>query len=321
MSFQYPQIAQNPESLWSITCASGFALFNVTIMDMVLQNLSFLNIYSGSNLIANFSNQNITSPQSIVFNATLLVIELKIMNESETCPSSRFLIYYDGIYKNYIYTPPPPSKNKIVLIVGLCSGIFIIVIIAIIIGFVYYLRHQERYFERLYDILADMKMSPAEIKNFKEKSDQFLIEKGNLHINFDAPLGQGSTSTVYKGRLIGPSPLHLVTKSIETQRYVDCDVAVKVSANFGHSEVEQLYKEIEAMKTIGYHENVMCMLGWFMQGNKPCLVFDIAKSDLLEFVRGFREKPKDEIDMKIFVSILWQVARGRSKFLNIMSTF
>jgi argininosuccinate synthase len=76
-----------------------------------------------------------------------------------------------------------------------------------------------------------MNMSPEEIVEMKKKSDELLILPTKIHINFDHILGQGSSSTVYQGYLVGPAPLHLIHRSIATQRFVDCDVAVKVANN------------------------------------------------------------------------------------------
>uniref|UniRef100_A0A914E5T0 Protein kinase domain-containing protein n=1 Tax=Acrobeloides nanus TaxID=290746 RepID=A0A914E5T0_9BILA len=155
-----------------------------------------------------------------------------------------------------------------------------------------------------------MRLSPQEIMTFKEKSDQLLIKPGKLFINYENILGHGSSSTIYKGHISGPSPLHLSTQLIETQTFCDCDVAVKVARNFGSGEVELLYKEIQALKTLGYHENISCMLGWAIPGETPCLVFDIAKMDLLQYVRGFRDAAKGMVPYKDFLSFLWQITRG-----------
>src|SRR3569623_1905950 len=119
-----------------------------------------------------------------------------------------------------------------------------------------------------------MRMSPEEIVEMKEKSDELLILPNKIHINFDHSFGQGSSSTVYKGYLMGTAPLHLIEKSIVTQRFMDCHVAEKVTTHFGRDEVERLFIEIDAMNKIGYHEYVMCMLGWALPGDAPCLVYD-----------------------------------------------
>uniref|UniRef100_A0A914EI63 Protein kinase domain-containing protein n=1 Tax=Acrobeloides nanus TaxID=290746 RepID=A0A914EI63_9BILA len=103
-----------------------------------------------------------------------------------------------------------------------------------------------------------MHISSEEIVEMKEKSDDFMILRKNLHVYFDVILGKGVSSTVYKGHLLGTAPLHEQQQNRHTEKFVDCDVAVKVSNRFGQSEVEELFKEIQAMKLIEYHENVVC---------------------------------------------------------------
>lgn len=194
--------------------------------------------------------------------------------------------------------------------IGLVTGTIIILLIIIgIIGYYIFKKKQKRY-EQLFDLIKEMRLSPQEIMTFKEKSDQLLIKPGKLFINYENILGHGSSSTIYKGHISGPSPLHLSTQLIETQTFCDCDVAVKVARNFGSGEVELLYKEIQALKTLGYHENISCMLGWAIPGETPCLVFDIAKMDLLQYVRGFRDAAKEMVPYKDFLSFLWQITRG-----------
>uniref|UniRef100_A0A914D0S9 HTH CENPB-type domain-containing protein n=1 Tax=Acrobeloides nanus TaxID=290746 RepID=A0A914D0S9_9BILA len=100
-----------------------------------------------------------------------------------------------------------------------------------------------------------MNMSPEEIDEMKSKSDEMMIQHGKIHINFEKVFGKGVSSTVFKGHLIGPSPLHEQQKTVQTQKFIDCDVAVKVTNKFEQTEVEQLFKEIDAMKKMGYHEN------------------------------------------------------------------
>jgi hypothetical protein len=98
-------------------------------------------------------------------------------------------------------------------------------------------------------------------------------------------------------------------KSMGTQCFVDCDVAVKVPGNFGQNEVQNLFQEINAIKKIEYHNNVVSFLGWCMHREAPCLIFELAQQNLLTYVRGLRERT-EEISQQTFLSILWQVAQG-----------
>lgn len=186
-----------------------------------------------------------------------------------------------------------------------------------IFGSFYLFKRRQKRFEQLYDILKDMNLSPEALVAMKNTSDQFLIEHQNLHIYFNNTLGTGSTAAVYKGHLVGPSPLHIIMKLVETQKFCDCDVAVKMASNFGQNEVENLIQEINAMKQIGSHEHIIGMLGWCNYNDKPCLVFELAQNDLLNYIRSLNG---ELVPRRIFLSILWQVSDGNftiKKFVKI----
>uniref|UniRef100_A0A914D9Y0 Protein kinase domain-containing protein n=1 Tax=Acrobeloides nanus TaxID=290746 RepID=A0A914D9Y0_9BILA len=156
------------------------------------------------------------------------------------------------------------------------------------------------------------RFSPEEIEELKEKRDEFTIIKKNLKIYYEFPLGQGASSSVYVGFIYGKSPLMVTTGLIETQRFQDCKVAVKVPSSFGQDETEQLFREIDSMKKIGYNENVICMLGICFLDEKPVIAFELADKNLLSYVRTLRETILGQIQapVNIFFSILWQIARG-----------
>uniref|UniRef100_A0A914DUP6 Protein kinase domain-containing protein n=1 Tax=Acrobeloides nanus TaxID=290746 RepID=A0A914DUP6_9BILA len=163
------------------------------------------------------------------------------------------------------------------------------------------------------DIMIKQKqLSPEEIEELKIKRDEFTILRKNLKIYYEFPLGQGASSSVYAGFLYGQSPLMVSTGLIETQRFQDCKVAVKVPSSFGQDETEQLFREIDSMKKIGYNKHVICMLGISLLSEKPAVVFDLAEKDLLDYVRSLKETIFGQIQAptNIFFSILWQVARG-----------
>uniref|UniRef100_A0A914DMR4 receptor protein-tyrosine kinase n=1 Tax=Acrobeloides nanus TaxID=290746 RepID=A0A914DMR4_9BILA len=272
---------------------------------------SYFTIYNSNTTFLNITHKNYN--KMITFNSTQFQIDFVSYNS--TVQWQGYLVQAWGSQIN-------PPNNTIVhyvhqkgglregLIIGLsCLGLVVILVVIALVT-----RHQlkKRYnkFDQLCNALKGMNLSPEEIIGLKEKSDQLLISPSKLHINFDHIFGQGSTSTVYKAYLMGSAPLHLLQRSIVTQRFADCDVAAKVTNRFGKSEVEQLFKEIEAMKTIGYHENVMCILGWALSREAPCLVYDIAEKDVLNYVMEFRNASDDQVPYKKFLSILWQTARG-----------
>uniref|UniRef100_A0A914DQV6 Protein kinase domain-containing protein n=1 Tax=Acrobeloides nanus TaxID=290746 RepID=A0A914DQV6_9BILA len=162
-------------------------------------------------------------------------------------------------------------------------------------------------------VKAQKQLSPEEIEDLKGKRDEFTIPKKKLKIYYEMPLGDGARSTLYKlGFIFGKSPLAISTNLIETQHFQDCKVAVKVPTVFGSDESEQLFREIDTMKKIGYHKNVICMLGVCVLDEKPVVAFELADKDLLEYVQTLKETRTENsyFSSKIFFSILWQIAKG-----------
>uniref|UniRef100_A0A914D7A2 Protein kinase domain-containing protein n=1 Tax=Acrobeloides nanus TaxID=290746 RepID=A0A914D7A2_9BILA len=284
---------------------------NLTIFADIPKNCYFT-IFDENGTYFSITDESINNHQ-ISFDSVEFFINFVSYNDSAKWTG--FLVVTEG----YRISPPNDTIINVVhkqggleewLIIGLSSVGLIVAIVVVGLITRHQLKKRYKKFDQLCNVLKDMRMSPEEIVEMKEKSDELLILPNKIHINFDYSFGQGSSSTVYKGHLMGTAPLHLIEKSIVTQRFMDCDVAVKVATHFGPDEVDQLFKEIDAMKKIGYHENVMCMLGWALPGDAPCLVYDIAEMSVLSFVSDFREKPDDEVPCKKFLSILWQVSRG-----------
>uniref|UniRef100_A0A914CYJ8 Protein kinase domain-containing protein n=1 Tax=Acrobeloides nanus TaxID=290746 RepID=A0A914CYJ8_9BILA len=226
----------------TVTCLSGFANFNITIVYADLRNGILQFNYSTTSKI--YENRIVTN-ELLSFTADEMTI-----SAGSYKPWNGFLLRYEASYVN------EEKTNKIIfIIVGSFAGIAVISLVAIGI-LIYYLRKKGKEKQRLEgicDILTNMQMTKDDLIGYKEKTDELFIKDSNIFINFDKILGQGSCSSVYYGFLKGPSPLHLKMQMIETQRFGDCDVAVKVARNIGKNELEQLYKEITVMKTLGYH--------------------------------------------------------------------
>uniref|UniRef100_A0A914DJF3 Protein kinase domain-containing protein n=1 Tax=Acrobeloides nanus TaxID=290746 RepID=A0A914DJF3_9BILA len=153
-------------------------------------------------------------------------------------------------------------------------------------------------------------LTPEAVDELKEMSGALFIEKDKLIINREKLLGTGVCSNVYRGFLYGPAPLIKLTSLIETQDFQDCDVAVKIALHFGDDEVDQLFREIEAMKILQYNINVISMLGWRMLNGKPALVFELTEQDLLRYAKMFMSMDIKEISFKTILSILWQISKG-----------
>jgi hypothetical protein len=227
------------------------------------------------------------------------------------------LIRYEGSFVPFI-EPTPGSIKKYIIWIIVVSSLVLIMVIAFVISCYYYQINKER---KMMDFTIDLmrtqkQLSPEEIEDLKEKRDEFTIPKKKLKIYYEFQLGDGASSTVYIGFIYGKSPLAVTANLVETQRFQDCKVAVKVPSTFGSDESEQLFREIDSMKKIGYHQNVICMLGVCFLDEKPVVAFELADKDLLEYVQSLKEANLENtyFSPKIFYSILWQVAKGMHIF-------
>uniref|UniRef100_A0A914EMQ6 Protein kinase domain-containing protein n=1 Tax=Acrobeloides nanus TaxID=290746 RepID=A0A914EMQ6_9BILA len=288
---------------WYIySCKSGMAVYTVTISADIPESCA-LRFYPDDQPSYELVNTTVYN-HILYFKTTNLTL---LFNGSE-CPDAFYTGYTIQIDAEYIARTKTVPYSYTLIIALSCVG-FVIVCIFVGVIAIYWIRSRQSRYDKLYKLLKEFNMKPEEIAEMKAKTDVFLIKPGKIHINFDTPLGKGVSSTVYKGRLIGPSSLHEQQNSAETQQFADCDVAIKVINNFGQKEADQLFKEIDAMKKIGFHENLMCMLGWTLSGEIPCLVFEIAQKDLLHYVPAFRDLATEMVPYQEFLSILYQITK------------
>uniref|UniRef100_A0A914C3U5 Protein kinase domain-containing protein n=1 Tax=Acrobeloides nanus TaxID=290746 RepID=A0A914C3U5_9BILA len=173
------------------------------------------------------------------------------------------------------------------------------------------MKDASRRFSFMFSIIKRQNQTPNEDDiELRENSDALFIENEKLMVHYDRPLGAGVCSAVYRGFLSGLAPLAKLSSLMETQKFRDCDVAVKHARHFGDHEVEQLLREIEAMKILEYDRNVISMLGWRMINDKPAIVFELAQEDLLRYVKMQKLKDRKEIPFETILLILWQIAKG-----------
>jgi hypothetical protein len=315
MSPSYPHIS-NVNSFYYIeqyVFNKGEAEFIISLYADIPENCT---LFINATDTLNFEFSNIT-----LYNKNLSFVSTQFMfifdGSEPPCADAMYRGFAALIEGNYVpllnSTEIIGSKN--VLIIGLCAGSFVIICIFIFSGAIFFIRKRQSRYNKIYKILKDMHISSEEIVEMKEKSDEFMIMRKNLHIYFHDALGKGVSSTVYKGHLLGTAPLHEQQKSVNTEKFIDCTVAVKVANRLGQTEVEELFKEVNAMKMIEYHENVACLLGWAFHRESLCLVLEIAQKDLLNYVKEFRETLKEMIPYKNFISILRQIIEGNNFIL------
>lgn len=312
MSPAYPDGLSNTDYMnieTTLICNLGASIFNITIVYADIPDGTNLLVYGNNNQDI-FTNQTIVNPKFLTY-ASTTDLKITFFKENEGFDGmgwNGFLIRYEAAHIEG--TSSSPKFHIWIIYAGV--GVFIVILVLLTLFFIHRMRSNKKRFEQMNDLLRYMNFPKEDIEEMQRKSDEFLIDPTNLHIYFNHQIGQGSTSSVYKGHIVGPAPLHVSTRTMETQHFSDCDVAVKLASNFGINEVENLLQEINAMKKIGSHKNVISFLGWYMYKKAPCLTFELAEQDLLTYVQSFREKV-EEVSQRVFLSILWQITQGKDK--------
>ena len=124
-------------------------------------------------------------------------------------------------------------------------------------------------------------------------------------------MGTGVCSAVFRSLIFDVAPLARLEASVDTQKFR----IVKLPWNSHHMLTKKRlsscikYKEMEILKAILYHRNVISMPGWLVIDAKPILVFEMANQDLLRYVKGLRTKNREEIHFSTLLSIIWQTSK------------
>ncbi|KAK5985414.1 Protein tyrosine kinase [Trichostrongylus colubriformis] len=209
----------------------------------------------------------------------------------------------------------PAKKTSVptimIVIIGTCAGAVLILIIATVLY-----RQKYMWMEKLNRFRShhdgDKAMEDDDMIDYWELSPEQVIIKNEQ-------LGHGAYGQVYKGKLIGPSPGILRYHKSEVAQFTDCDCAVKMLPKYASDSARaEFMHEIELMKTLGFHDNIVSMLGCITAANKSCLVIEYcANRDLLRFLK----QRKTELDIsksideqiectKEFLNFAWQIAQG-----------
>uniref|UniRef100_A0A7E4UMB4 Protein kinase domain-containing protein n=1 Tax=Panagrellus redivivus TaxID=6233 RepID=A0A7E4UMB4_PANRE len=140
-------------------------------------------------------------------------------------------------------------------------------------------------------------------------------------------LGHGAFGQVLRGKVIGKPPCvdqyysNLPLRSVA--QFENADVAIKMLPKYANEDAKtEFLNEIELMKAIGYHENVVNMLGCVTIGHPIALVLEYCPHrDLLQYVKARKVDVNisHSIEEKInytkdFLIFAWQIAHGM-KFL------
>ncbi|CAJ0566990.1 unnamed protein product, partial [Mesorhabditis spiculigera] len=130
-------------------------------------------------------------------------------------------------------------------------------------------------------------------------------------------LGHGAYGLVYKGKMLGQSPGLEHYYPHEAANFRDCDVAVKIiQKHASEKELQMFLHEIDMMKTLGFNEHLVNMLGCSTQSAKrSCLVLEYcANRDLKSYILRRRSdldqsrSIDEQIDCtKEFLHFAWQI--------------
>ncbi|GMT23390.1 hypothetical protein PFISCL1PPCAC_14687, partial [Pristionchus fissidentatus] len=110
---------------------------------------------------------------------------------------------------------------------------------------------------------------PWEVKDTKVKMDLTTL------------LGEGYRSNVYLGHLIGKAPLMQWSPK---SSFTDCDIAIRVTREYGMEEEGELTREISCMQRLRGHDNICMFLGWATLNGAVCSLLQLTPSTLNKYL-------------------------------------
>lgn len=124
----------------------------------------------------------------------------------------------------------------------------------------------------------------------------YFIPARKIRLYKSALVGGGISSNVYRG-------------VFKAHPFTSQKVIIKVASNRFMAEMEQVDQEIELLKKIGYHENVVCMIGYTEIESKSAILMEVLDQNLSTFLQH-RDLYKASIEYKKFYKILRDVTQG-----------
>ncbi|CAI2353224.1 unnamed protein product [Caenorhabditis sp. 36 PRJEB53466] len=195
------------------------------------------------------------------------------------------------------------------IIIGTCSGAMLILILLTVL-------YRQKY------------MWMRKLKRFKtshvpEVDENDVIDHWELSwdklVVKNEKLGHGAYGHVFKGKIVGVPPAIEKYNRAEALDFADCDCAVKMLPKYATESAKQEFRhEIELMKSLGFNEHLVNMLGCITASAKSCLVLEYCSSrDLLRYVKHKKcdleisRSVDDTIDShKEFLNFAWQITQG-----------
>ncbi|GMT10903.1 hypothetical protein PFISCL1PPCAC_2200 [Pristionchus fissidentatus] len=209
--------------------------------------------------------------------------------------------------------PGPGTTTILFIIIGSCLGLMMLLVVATIV-----FRQKYIWMERLHAMKRDgLHLSgdhhDDDIIDYWEISWEDLIVKNDR-------LGHGAYGQVFRGKLRGSSPgVEHFFRPEDRMNYVNCDVAIKMlPAAASDRAREEFLREIDMMKSMGYNEHIVNMLGCITTHKRIGLVLEYcAQGDLARILKV--KKADLEVSRSIdnqldctkqFLQYGWQIAHG-----------
>ncbi|XP_065662129.1 uncharacterized protein LOC136084866 isoform X2 [Hydra vulgaris] len=226
----------------------------------------------------------------------------------------------DGFIKNFfifngdsnsslqpVITPSQPvitSSQSVIVSSAKSSIVVVAILVPVLIGFI------------LFSIVFMLKIHGKRVKSFQSmwKKENFMVCKELSadeweifpeDITLDRKIGEGAFGTVYIAKIDTNIFSNTKNQNFKTQKSINSKVTSldikEKSANFfavkllkdsaNQSEVDDFNEEINLMKGIGYHKNIVSMIGCSTIKKPLCLVVEFMENgDLLHFLRNRRNK-------------------------------
>ncbi|CAH3182955.1 unnamed protein product, partial [Porites lobata] len=169
----------------------------------------------------------------------------------------------------------PITKNDTAKIAWIMLGVSV-ALAAVVVGIIVCRKRAKRHDKRESDIAEFM-----------------LLEVPHERVTIMEELGRGAFGRVYKSVMRGLSEKK--TSSKPKDHSLDSHegriVATKVlPENATEEEKRQLVREIELMKEVGTHRNIVSMLGYWIQSHPIMLIMEyVPNGDLLQWLRNKRQ--------------------------------